>query len=289
MSDSLRDSYRFCVDLSRREARNFYYGFMLLPPTRKRSMCALYAFMRRTDDLADEPGSVYSKRAALESWRRDLDDALDGRAYSWPGLTAIADAVARHGIPRLHLHEAIDGVEMDVVPRPFETFAELRGYCYRVASAVGLCCLRIWGYRSDGGRAERLAESCGIALQLTNILRDVAEDSRAGRMYLPQEDLDRFGVKPDDLCAVQPSNRVHDLFEFEGKRAYDFYHEAAPLTRLVAPVGRPVLRAIVGIYKALLDEIARRDYNVLTGRISIPTWRKAAITLGSVAGLAPVW
>ena len=285
MESSLRQSYRFCSDLSRREAKNFYYSFLLLPPARRRSMCALYAFLRHTDDLADEPGSTEGKRVALTRWREALESALDGRGLGWPGLEALADAVTRHGIPRNLLLEVIDGVAMDVEPRPFETFADLYAYCYRVASAVGLSCIHIWGYRSDGGRAEGLAEKCGVALQLTNILRDVREDARLGRIYLPREDLDRFGVTAADLTADAPSERVRALFEFEGLRAYNYYAEAAPLIRLVAPVGRPVLRAIVGIYRALLDEIARRDWNVLAGRISLPGWRKAGITLGALVGL----
>lgn len=285
MTEYLRASYRYCADLSRREARNFYWSFVLLPPARKRAMCALYAFMRHTDDLADEPGSPVVKRSSLDRWRGELDAALDGGEPGWPGLAALADTVARHEIPRRHLHEVIDGVAMDLEPRPFATFADLYAYCYRVASAVGLCCIHIWGYQSQDGRAEHLAESCGIALQLTNILRDVREDAQNGRVYLPQEDLERFEVSTGDLMASTPSDRVRLLLEFEGRRAYDYYQKAAPLVRLVAPVGRPVLRAIVGIYRTLLDEIARRDYDVLARRVSLPSWKKALIMVGSQVGL----
>src|SRR5262249_21135406 len=162
-----------------------------------------------------------------------------------------------------------DGVSMDLQPRGFATFAELADYCYHVASVVGLSCLHIWGYRSEGGKAERLAEHCGIALQLTNILRDVHDDACKGRIYLPRDDLERFGVGPDELKAGGcPSERVRALLAFEGRRAYQYYEDAHPLIPLVDPVGRPVLRAIVGIYRALLDEIARRNYHVLDGRIS---------------------
>ena len=282
MVDALKASYAFCSEISRREAKNFYYSFLLLPPKRRRSMCALYAFLRHTDDLADEPGEISAKRLALDGWKHTLDRTIDVGDDSWPGFLALADTVHRHAIPRAHLHEVIEGVAQDVEPLPFATFDELYAYCYRVASAVGLCCIHIWGYRSEGGRAEILAEKCGIALQLTNILRDVREDARMGRVYLPQEDLDRFGVTVHDLTLDHPSPQVRELFAFEGRRAYAYYAEAAPLIRLVAPVGRPVLRAIVGIYRALLDEIARRDYDVLAGRISLPGWRKAAITLRSL-------
>jgi 15-cis-phytoene synthase len=284
-SRGLRESYRFCGALARREARNFYYAFLLLPPDRRRSMCALYAFLRHTDDLADEPGSAEAKARALASWRQGLDAALDGDAGAWPGLPALADTVARHAIPPHLLHEVIEGVSMDIEPRGFDTFDELADYCYHVASVVGLSCLHIWGYRSEEGRAERLAEHCGLALQLTNILRDVRDDARAGRIYLPRDDLARFGVRPEELAADgRPSDRVRELLAFEGRRAYEFYEDARRLVPLVDPVGRPVLRTIVGIYRALLDEIARRDYNVLNGRISLPAWRKVGIALGAVAG-----
>jgi phytoene synthase len=284
MTADLAESYRFCNDLSRREAKNFYYSFLLLPPRLRRSMCALYAFLRHTDDLADEPGTVDAKRSNLLTWRGDLDRALGGDPIAWPGLPALADAVERHAIPPKFLHAVIDGVEMDLEPRPFPTFQDLHGYCYRVASAVGLCCIHLWGYRSEGGRAEKLAESCGIALQLTNILRDVREDAQLGRIYLPMEDLERFGVSPEELKAPAPSDRLRQLLAFQGRRAYDYYGEASPLIRLVAPVGRPVLAAIVNIYRALLDEIARRDYDVLAGRVALPAWRKAAITAGALTG-----
>ena len=287
MSATLDAGYRFCTAVSRREAKNFYYSFLLLPRDRRRSMCALYAFMRRTDDLADVPGPVEVKEAALADWRVAVDAALDGGASDaarWPELPALADTVARHEIPRVFLHDVLDGVAMDLHPRPFATFDELYGYCYRVASVVGMSCLYIWGFRPEGGRALRLAESCGVALQLTNILRDVREDAANGRVYLPGEDLDRFGVTADDLRASKPSAGLRELLAFEGRRAYEYYESSRPLAALVAPVGRPVLGAIVGIYRSLLDEIARRDYDVLASRVALPKWRKAAIALGSIAG-----
>ncbi len=281
MSD-LRASYAFCVELSRREARNFYYSFLVLPTERRRAMCALYSFLRRTDDLADQPGPASEKARELADWRRSLDDAIDGRGSAWPGLPALADLVQHYQIPIRYLHEVIDGVEMDLEPQPFATFEDLRVYCHRVASVVGLSCLHVWGYQSDHGQAERLAEACGIALQLTNIIRDVREDALLGRVYLPTDELRRFGVDPAELAAPRPTGRVRALLEFQGARAYSFYRIAEPLVELVDPVGRPVLLAMVGIYRALLDEIVRRDYDVLTSRIALPAWRKLAITIGSL-------
>ncbi len=284
MSPTLRASYAFCADLSRREAKNFYYSFLLLPPGRRRSMCALYAFLRHTDDLADERGSAIAKLEALNHWRADLIGAVGGVEDGWRGLPAMADTIRRHEIPIQHLHEVIDGVLMDLTPTHFQTFEDLRDYCYHVASAVGLACLHIWGYDSRGGQAEKLAETCGIALQLTNIVRDVREDAEQGRVYLPLEDLTRFGLTPEDLSSFTPHPRLRELLRFEGQRAYDLYREAKPLVRMVSPVGRPVLRSIVGVYRALLDEIARRDYDVMSQRVSVGGWRKAAITIGSLAG-----
>ncbi|WP_165248508.1 phytoene/squalene synthase family protein [Paludisphaera soli] len=278
----LAESYSFCHEVARREARNFYHAFRLLPPDRRRAMCALYAFMRRSDDLADDDRPGVDRAEALIAWRADLADALEGRSSSWPGLPALADAVHRFGIPPALLHEVIDGVEMDLAPRRFVEFDELADYCRHVASAVGLCCIHIWGYDSDGGRAERLADRCGLALQLTNILRDVREDAENGRVYFPQCDLDRFGVEDRDLLAAETGPELRRLLEEYAVRAYSCYDEAAGLVPLVDPVGRPVLLTIVGIYRALLDEIVRRRYDVLAGRTSVPRWRKVAIALRSL-------
>jgi phytoene synthase len=284
MERGLQVSYEFCETLARREARNFYCAFLLLPAEERRSMCALYAFLRHTDDLADEPARPVDKARALDAWRRELDLALAGLGTAWSGFPALSDTVARHKIPADLLLKAIDGVSMDIEPRRFATFDDLTDYCYHVASVVGLSCLHIWGYRSEGGRAERLAESCGIALQLTNIIRDVGEDARNGRVYLPEEDLERFGVREEQLAVRERSSpKIRELLAFEGQRAYDHYQHAKRLVPLVDPVGRPVLKTIVGIYWALLDQIARREYDVLGRRIAVPAWRKFAIALLAMA------
>jgi phytoene synthase len=284
MDRGLEVSYRFCERLARREARNFYYAFLLMPRPERRSMCALYAFLRHTDDLADEPGGPREKSQALGLWREELARAISGEISPWPGLVALAHTARRHGIPTELLMKSIDGACMDIVPRRYATFADLADYCYHVASVVGLACLHIWGYRSEGGKAERLAESCGVALQLTNIIRDVREDAQNGRVYLPEEDLLRFQVGPDELLGNGPPNeRVRALLAFEAERAYAYYEEAQALAPLVDRAGRPVFRAIVGIYRALLDEIVRRDYRVLDERVSIGKWRKLAVAFQAVA------
>jgi 15-cis-phytoene synthase len=277
MESTIAASYRFCGILARREARNFHLAFCLLPRARRHSMYALYAFMRHSDDLADGSGSAGEKQEALRQWRFELDAALAAEPVSWPGLLALADTVCRFSIPPSLLYEVIKGVSMDVQPRTFASFDELADYCYHVASVVGICCIHIWGYRSDDGRAERLAEACGIALQLTNILRDVREDACNGRVYLPQDEMVRFGVNRRELEGGRQSRGLHDLLVFQAQRAMAYYKQAMGLVPLIDPVGRPVLLTIVGIYRALLDEIARRNYNVMDTRVAVPAWRKAAI------------
>ncbi len=277
MKSTIAASYRFCGKLARREARNFHLAFCLLPRARRQSMYALYAFMRHSDDLADGSGSAGEKREALRQWRFELDSALAAEPVSWPGLLALADTVCRFNIPPSLLYEVIEGVSMDVQPRTFASFDELADYCYHVASVVGICCIHIWGYRTDDGRAERLAEACGIALQLTNIVRDVREDACNGRVYVPQDEMVRFGVDRRELEGRRLSRGLHDLLAFQAQRAMAYYEQGMDLVPLIDPVGRPVLLTIVGIYRALLDEIARRNYNVMSTRVAVPAWRKAAI------------
>lgn len=260
---------------------------MLLPRAQKEAMCALYAFLRHSDDIVDEPGSDQEKRSRLEAWRRGLDCALDDNG-PMPGtdppiLPALAHTVRTFKIPRQHLDDALEGVAMDLATSDYATFEDLRAYCYRVASTVGLCCLHIWGFDSGDGHAERMAESCGLAFQLTNIVRDVREDAQRGRVYLPLEDLDRFRVDRHALAAECANARVKDLLAFECARAEEFYRQAMPLEERVAPAGRPMLRAIVGIYHGLLDAIRNAGYDVLARRISLSPVTKATIALRALA------
>ena len=283
MEQPLAESYRFCTHVARVEAKNFYPSFLLLPRDRRLAMCALYAFLRHSDDIADEPAPLDQKRQALKDWHESLTAIVERpespppRAADWRGWAALSHTIQTRSIPPRYLFEVLNGVEMDLVPQPFETFEALHGYCYRVASAVGLCCLHIWGFRSEDGRAERLAEATGLALQLTNILRDVREDAQNGRIYLPLEDLRRFSVEPETLVESRMTPQLRELLAFEAGRAYAYYNEAVPLESLVEPLGRPVLRALVGVYRRLLDEIVLKDYDVMTRRVSVAAWRKVAI------------
>jgi len=195
-------SFAFCHEVARREAGNFYWSFRLLPRDARRAMCTLYAFMRHTDDLADREAPIVERETDLTQWRSLLDQALATDDISnserfvgvWPGFPALAATVRQFGIPREYLHAVIDGMAFDLGPVRIENAAQFERYCWHVASAVGLCCLHIWGFESRGGQAEALAEKLGLAFQRTNILRDVAEDYARGRIYLPADDLRRHHV-----------------------------------------------------------------------------------------------
>jgi squalene synthase HpnC/squalene synthase HpnD len=262
-------SYAWCRRLARRTARNFYYAFYVLPKAQRRAMDALYAFMRVTDDLADEPGDVEAKQQALRDWRSALDHALAGD-YSHPLHPALHETVRRYGIPVKHLHDVIDGVEMDLQPVRFATFAELYAYCYRVASAVGLACIHIWGFEDD--KAKEYAEAAGIAFQLTNILRDVGEDLHAGRVYIPQEDIYRFGCPPESWR--ERGEAFQKLMRFQAERARSYYAKAEGLDRLLTDSGRSVFRVMLRIYRGLLDKIEARGFDVFSERVRLSRWRK---------------
>jgi phytoene synthase len=276
----LARSYAYCERLARRQAGNFYHAFRLLPRPQRRAMCALYAYMRVTDDLTDEPGDPAAKRAELDKWRSRFHDALAGR-YSHDLHPAFHDTVTRHGIPPRYLLDVLDGVGMDLESVRYETFAELYRYCYRVASAVGLACIHVWGF--SGEEAKEFAEAAGIAFQLTNILRDLGEDAERGRVYLPSEDLERFAYGPDQLRRGERNQAFRALMRFETDRARGYYEAAQPLAGLLPPPGRAVFQVMSRTYRALLEAIVARDYDVFSGRVRVSTWRK----LWFVAGALP--
>ncbi len=288
----LADSYRYCRRLARARAKNFYYSFLLLSPAQRDAICAVYAFMRHCDDLSDDPaeGGAAAARRALEEWRGGLHLALEGDPPPHPVWPALADTARRYAIPRQYLDEMIDGVTSDLEPRRLASFDELYHYCYQVASVVGLTIIRIFGYRSEA--ALPLAEKCGVAFQLTNILRDVREDAERGRVYLPAEDLERFGVDPADFARGLRGAGFDELMRFEIERARAYYGESRPLLALVHPRSRPSLWALIRIYRRLLERIEASGYDVLNRRVRVPPWEKVAILLSAPAaamrGKAPV-
>jgi phytoene synthase len=240
--------------------------------------------MRVTDDLADEAGA---NPQSLAAWRGGLVAALRGE-FTHPVHPALADTARRFAIPPQLLLDVIDGVEADLAPARFATFAELYPYCYRVASAVGLACIRVWGLRAGASfeAAAGPAEAAGIAFQLTNILRDLGEDLARGRVYLPTEELEHFCSTPESWANPAGRPAFLKLMAFQAERARAFYRRAAPLEGMLSPDGRGVFRVMCGTYRRLLAEVERGGFDVLARRVRVPRWRKGLILLG---GWAAKW
>jgi phytoene synthase len=278
-SRTLARSYAYCERLAQRAASNFYPTFRILPAPQRRSMCALYAFMRVADDLGDTLRTLAEKEVALTHWRRQLGQALQGE-YTHPIFPALHDTVTRYQLPEVHLQDLLDGIDMDLRQPSYGTFAELYGYCYRVASAVGLSCIHIWGCAEDG--AKDLAEKAGIAFQLTNILRDVREDAGLGRIYLPREDLEHFGYGVDELQRCERNDRFRALMRFQVERARGYYAASAPLAGLLPAAGRAVFLVMKGTYQGLLDAIEQRAYDVYSSRVQLSRWRRIRLAMQAV-------
>jgi phytoene synthase len=271
---TLAESYAFCRSVARTRAKNFYYSFVLLPREQRNAMCAIYAFMRYCDDLSDEPGA---SREPLERWRCALVDALKGKFDAYPAWPAFYDTVERYRIPDEYFFQVIEGVKSDLEPRRLATFDELYRYCYQVASVVGLTTIHVFGF--DSPEALPLAEKCGVAFQLTNILRDIGEDVARGRIYLPAEDLERFGVTAADLAAGRRTDAFARLMQFQAARARAYYDESRPLIDLVHRRSRPGLRALITIYSRLLERIEECNYDVFSRRVSLSSLEKSWIVL----------
>jgi phytoene synthase len=292
---TLDRAYAHCRAIAKREAKNFYYAFVALPTARRNAICAIYAFMRKADDLADDESvGIEERRRDIESWKAAWQEAANGAATDDPVFMAVRDAVARFNIPLSLLDELVGGVTMDLehdtagAPDTYATFAQLYRYCYLVASVVGLVCIRIFGYTDP--RAEKLAEETGIAFQLTNILRDVVEDASRNRVYLPLDELAAHGVSVDSLLhrapGTPPTANERALLKSIADRAEEYYKSAEKLVPLIEPQSRPALRVLVSIYHQLLKRIVAANYDVFTLRASVPTAQKVAIMLGGLAGMA---
>ena len=266
--------------LTRKSRSNFYYAFLALPKPRRDALYAVYAFCRTVDDIADlgrERGDdLADQRRALARWRRDVALCYEpGGRPDDPIARGLAEAVRAFAIPRDALLAIVDGVEMDLDRVSYETAEDLYPYCYRVASAVGLCCIEIFGYTDP--RARAYAVELGTALQLTNIIRDVGADARAGRVYVPQEDLRKFGVSADDLLRGRHTESFVQLMRHQAERARRFYraaHDSFPAVDARSLVPAEIMGRI---YFALLEEIEARRFRVFDERITVPTGRKVAI------------
>jgi 15-cis-phytoene synthase len=283
---TLNEAYAICRGIAKREAKNFYYAFVALPEARRNAICAVYAFMRKADDLSDDESlSREERRQNLEQWQSAWHLAADGGATSDPVFIAVRDATKRFGIPLELLDELIAGTTSDLkvnpgdAPDTYPTFADLYQYCYLVASVVGLVCIRIFGYTDK--KAEKLAEETGVAFQLTNILRDIPEDAERGRVYLPLEDLAAHVLTPESIQqrakGASPSESERALIAEIATRAERYYQSAQELLPLIDRESRPALWVLVEIYHALLRRIEEREYDVFSERASVPTAQKLLI------------
>ena len=280
----LRAAYSVCRHIARSAAKNFYYGFLLLPHRKRNALSAVYAFMRHADDISDDPAvPAEQRRAKLDEWMDALRRVVDGERTDDPLLFALADSQKHFNIPLDLLEKLVHGTEMDVpsasdgrLPRlQYETFDQLYDYCYHVASVVGLVCIRIFGYRDP--RAEKLAEEVGVAFQLTNILRDVKEDAGLGRVYLPREDFARFGVDVQALTNGSAPASLRPVMEFEALRARGYYRAAEELLPLIDDDSRGALWTLVEIYRRLLERIIARNYDVFSDRVSLSAGEKLRV------------
>jgi 15-cis-phytoene synthase len=288
-------AYSVCRGITRSSAKNFYYAFLVLPKRKRESLCAVYAFMRRCDDIADDPTmSVEERRYKLDVWLDALHRVQQGEPSDDPILLALTDTQRRYTIPAGLLDELAMGTAMDVDPGTaglenpassippvsgltvqYQTFEDLKVYCYRVASVVGLVCIHIFGYRDPA--AESLAEQCGLAFQLTNIIRDVKEDAAMGRVYLPQEDLAKFGLSAADLLSAPDSARFRPLLAMEADRAREYYQAGEQLNPYISEDSQPALWVLVNIYRKLLEKIAERQYDVFSGKVTLTVSEKLRI------------
>ena len=287
-------AYSVCRGITRSAAKNFYYAFLVLPRHKREGLCAVYSFMRRCDDITDDSGlPLPERRLKLDAWLDALHRAQQGEPTDDPILLALTDAQRRYQIPGGLLDELALGTAMDIettaeledepgfagspasLPVRYKTFEDLQLYCYRVASVVGLVCIHVFGYRDPA--AEPLAERCGLAFQLTNIIRDVKEDAAMGRVYLPEEDLAKFGLSASDLLTASDPARFRPLLNLEADRAREFYKAGDELIAMIAEDSQPGLWVLVNIYRKLLQKIGDRQYDVFSSKVSLTVSEKLRI------------
>jgi phytoene synthase len=288
--NQLNHAYAVCRGISRRAAKNFYYGFMVLPSDKRNALSAVYAFMRHADDISDEPGGdPQQKRHKLNEWLEAAKAVFDGKSTDDPVLMALGDAQKKFKIPPELFEKLVYGTSMDLDIPPAtadapvvlcNTFDDLKQYCYYVASVVGLVCIKIFGY--EDSKAEFLAEDCGLAFQLTNIIRDVKEDASMGRIYLPEEDLTRTNLSAANFssAALQDPAQAQQLrpaLEYEAERARKYYESAKWLMELIEEDSRAALWVLVEIYSQLLQKITDHNYDVFTERVRLTVWEKLKV------------
>ena len=294
---TIPEAYAVCREIAKREAKNFYYAFRVLPQHKSDAMCAIYAFMRRADDIADDESMpVEQRRVVMAQWVDSWRSSRRGAPTEDAVFLALNDSQRKFSIPDQLLEELVQGTTMDLAPsqanttgvQTFATFQDLYRYCYLVASVVGLVCIRVFGYTDP--RAEKLAEETGVAFQLTNILRDVKEDEARGRLYLPLDMLRQFNVPPErvrELASNAPmTENERRLLRVIGQQAERFYRSADELIPLIDADSRAALWVLVTIYHDLLKKIQASGYEVFRERISVPTPQKLWIlTQGAAMSL----
>jgi 15-cis-phytoene synthase len=280
-------AYSVCRGITRRAAKNFYYAFQVLPRQKRQALCAVYAFMRKCDDIADDVGlPPHERRQRLDTWLGEFHRAHAGHPTDDPVLLALTDAQRRFNIVVGLLDQLAYGTATDVVePQEnagnsqlavqYRTFEDLRKYCYGVASVVGLVCIRIFGYHQP--EAEPLAERCGLAFQLTNIIRDVKEDAAMGRVYLPEEDLSRFGISASELATASDAARFRPLLAMEADRAREGYEAGKELIPMIDEDSQPALWVLITIYRSLLEKMAARQFEVFQEKVSLTVAEKLTI------------
>ena len=272
---SVEIGYRESREITRREAKNFYYAFLTLPQERRRAIYVAYAFCRYCDDAVDTAESVDQKMATLESLHASLNDAYTGRT-SDPLFLALADVADRHDIPEEYFKQVIHGVESDLTKVRYQDFEELRSYCYQVASVVGLICLQIFGYKDD--RAREHAIDLGLAMQLTNITRDIQEDLELGRIYLPQDEIARFGYSEEAMEAGIVNESFINLMRFQAERARGYFDSGFKLLPYLSPRSRACPAVMGQLYSKVLQRIEEAKFDVFQHRISLSKSEKLRVT-----------
>ncbi len=255
---------------------NFYYSFLLLPKPKRDAMFAVYAFCKYTDDLVDEDQNGADKKALLDDWRLEIERLYQGRPLH-PITQSLANSLEQFHIPQNYLNDLVDGMEMDLNQSRYRTFDELLLYCYRVASVVGLMSIEIFGYSSE--KTKQYAKDLGIAFQLTNIIRDIKCDAEIGRIYIPQEDLNRFDCTEVDLKAGRLSRAVNDLISFQVVRAKEYFQRAAANLPLIDRSAMLTAEIMANIYFRILEKVERAHYDVFSGKISLSKAVKLGIAL----------
>jgi phytoene synthase len=275
MRNGLSEDYEYCQALTRREAKNFYYGFMLLPERQRHAIYAAYAFARQCDDIADDGLPLEEARERLTDYRGALDRCLAGDPEG-PVFTALKHSIDAYEIPAEYFYDLIRGVETDLQQNRYATFDDLRRYCHLVASVVGLISIEIFGY-AGGEDAREHAADLGVALQLTNILRDIREDGLRDRVYLPSEEVEMFGYSNDELLAGEVTPAFRSLMAFQVTRAREYFAAGRRLLPYLPRRARACVGAMSAIYESILDEIARRPSIVFRKRVSLSTSQKLAL------------